>query len=233
MKRFGFTLAEVLITLGIIGVISALTLPSLLNDTQGAQVGPKLGKAVSMLEQANQAVLDENNADSLSDAGLWQINAQNASGPYGEALSNHLKITPFRGTTYSIANDTGLSATFTRSGANGGTNTWSAKDGVLYTFNFTQRDPANAPPHRQRIGRVFIDINGEATPNLPGTDVFAFILMNDGSLTPVGAYAWNGNNADAQWRNNCQNDQTPTNSRYYTCTASIFENNMKVLYKMR
>ena len=36
-KRFGFTLAEVLITLGIIGVVAAMTMPTLLNSTQGAQ----------------------------------------------------------------------------------------------------------------------------------------------------------------------------------------------------
>ena len=54
MKRKGFTLSEVLITLGIIGVVAALTLPSLISDTSSAQIGPKLGKAVSMFEQANE-----------------------------------------------------------------------------------------------------------------------------------------------------------------------------------
>lgn len=34
MKKFGFTLAEVLITLGIIGVIAALTLPSLIQKNR-------------------------------------------------------------------------------------------------------------------------------------------------------------------------------------------------------
>ncbi len=37
-KRFGFTLAEVLITLAIIGVVAALTLPALLNSTRGAEL---------------------------------------------------------------------------------------------------------------------------------------------------------------------------------------------------
>ena len=47
MKKNGFTLAEVLITLGIIGVIAAITLPTLMSDTTSAQIGPKLAKAVS------------------------------------------------------------------------------------------------------------------------------------------------------------------------------------------
>ena len=34
----GFTLAEVLITLGIIGVVAAMTLPALVNHTQGKEL---------------------------------------------------------------------------------------------------------------------------------------------------------------------------------------------------
>ncbi|MBQ8887767.1 MAG: prepilin-type N-terminal cleavage/methylation domain-containing protein, partial [Candidatus Gastranaerophilales bacterium] len=34
IKKFGFTLAEVLITLVIIGVIAAITVPSILQTTQ-------------------------------------------------------------------------------------------------------------------------------------------------------------------------------------------------------
>ena len=37
LGRGAFTLAEVLITLGIIGVVAAMTMPSLMNSTQGAQ----------------------------------------------------------------------------------------------------------------------------------------------------------------------------------------------------
>ena len=37
MKKLGFTLAEVLITLVIIGVIAAMTVPTLMNNTQGQE----------------------------------------------------------------------------------------------------------------------------------------------------------------------------------------------------
>lgn len=36
-KMKAFTLAEVLITLGIIGVVAAMTMPTLMNSTNGAQ----------------------------------------------------------------------------------------------------------------------------------------------------------------------------------------------------
>ena len=51
-KRFGFTLAEVLITLGIIGVVAAMTIPTLLSNTHGAQLKTAYKKALSTLNQA-------------------------------------------------------------------------------------------------------------------------------------------------------------------------------------
>ena len=50
-KRFGFTLAEVLITLGIIGVVAAMTMPTLINQTNGAQYRAAYKKALSAISQ--------------------------------------------------------------------------------------------------------------------------------------------------------------------------------------
>ena len=61
-KRFGFTLAEVLITLGIIGVVAAMTIPTLISNTNVAQFKTAYKKALSTLNQAvlmNLAMDDE------------------------------------------------------------------------------------------------------------------------------------------------------------------------------
>ena len=52
IKKRGFTLAEVLITLGIIGVIAALTLPMLLAETKKIETSARLKKFVSTFQQA-------------------------------------------------------------------------------------------------------------------------------------------------------------------------------------
>lgn len=52
MKKFGFTLAEVLITLGIIGVVAALTLPALIQKQQKQEASSRLKKFVSTFSQA-------------------------------------------------------------------------------------------------------------------------------------------------------------------------------------
>lgn len=69
--KSGFTLAEVLVTLAIIGVIAALTLPNLLVNNQYKAVGTKLAKFMSTTEQATRAyVAGTNNFDLTKDTDI-------------------------------------------------------------------------------------------------------------------------------------------------------------------
>ena len=52
--KFAFTLAEVLITLGIIGVVAAMTIPTLITKYQEKQIVSRLTKVYSTLSQAYQ-----------------------------------------------------------------------------------------------------------------------------------------------------------------------------------
>ena len=67
MKNKGFTLAEVLITLGIIGITAALTLPALINMHQEAGMGPRLAKAQQTMEDAIGRVMVDNPDRTLSE----------------------------------------------------------------------------------------------------------------------------------------------------------------------
>lgn len=51
MKK-GFTLAEVLITLGIIGIVAAMTLPTVINDSTERETVAKVKKFYSVMNQA-------------------------------------------------------------------------------------------------------------------------------------------------------------------------------------
>ncbi|MBQ8459829.1 type II secretion system protein [bacterium] len=53
-KKVAFTLAEVLITLGIIGVVAAMTIPTLIANTQGQRVRSQFKKTLSTLNQAGK-----------------------------------------------------------------------------------------------------------------------------------------------------------------------------------
>lgn len=66
MKIQGFTLAEVLITLGIIGVVAAMTLPALIQKNNNKVVETRLKKFYSAINQA--IMLAEND---YGDKKIW------------------------------------------------------------------------------------------------------------------------------------------------------------------
>lgn len=58
-NRGGFTLAEVLITLGIIGVVAAITLPAVINKIQHKQLETAFKKSYSGISQVVQRITNE------------------------------------------------------------------------------------------------------------------------------------------------------------------------------
>ena len=218
MKKFGFTLAEILISLGIIGVISALTMPTLFINTSNAKIGPTLAKAVSAFEQANVMMLNDAEADSLEDAGI--LSPGGGAVTYVNSLQNFLKGTMINTTDFL------------------------SKDGVRYTIN-TNITNTNALsvalnsstiPHQDALGIVAIVIDNNTSQD--GINCFYFSFFNDGSLRPAGATGWIGNgqpanaSANTHWNfnTNCPLNGTVRNARY--CAGHIFENNLKVNYKL-
>ena len=163
MKKAGFTLAEVLITLGIVGVIAAITLPPLMSDTNAAQIGPKLGKAVTTFEQANINLLNAYSADSLKDTGLMSSMAD-----YRTELGNYLKLS-----AQSNYTATGTSNTCKPAGSFGAGTKFITKDGLVYSVNYEETSSGKVP-HKQKIGAVYVDTNGASKPNILGVDIFAF-----------------------------------------------------------
>ena len=60
MKKLAFTLAEVLLTLAIIGIIAAMTLPALQNSTNKMENVVALKKTYYVLSQATYSIMAEN-----------------------------------------------------------------------------------------------------------------------------------------------------------------------------
>ncbi len=65
MKNYAFTLAEVLITLGIIGVVAVITLPTLISKIQDRQNIAKWKKEYSIISNAIIELKNENNIELL------------------------------------------------------------------------------------------------------------------------------------------------------------------------
>ncbi len=83
--RFGFTLAEVLITLGVIGVVAALTLPSVINKFKVKQLETAFKKS--------SAVLENNLISSLSEYSLEHMAGKKGASDQLSTVSNSERAT--------------------------------------------------------------------------------------------------------------------------------------------
>lgn len=65
--KFGFTLAEILITLGIIGIVAAMTIPSLMTQYKRIELETRFNKTYAVLVQALNRTMDEAGYSTVND----------------------------------------------------------------------------------------------------------------------------------------------------------------------
>ena len=168
-KSSGFTLAEVLITLGIIGVVAAMTMPTLMNSTQGAQYKTAYKKALSAISQAivlNVALDDYNLADTVSNS-----TAANTQSLYTMFRNRMNVVKTASGTIgYSITN-TGTTG-FTGDVGKGANYTLFFNDGIAFSFPNSDADGGKGCTmdttrggSRAKACFGIIDVNGQKAPN--------------------------------------------------------------------
>lgn len=92
LKKRGFTLAEVLVTLGIIGVVSAMTVPTLMQNYQRKSYVTQLHKVYNIVQQATVQYMTDRNAVNLKEAGL---NSEDATANF---IKQYFKIVQDCGT---------------------------------------------------------------------------------------------------------------------------------------
>ena len=220
LRRAAFTLAEVLITLGIIGVVAALTLPTLIQNHQKQVYVTQLKKAYSTLTNAyNELAAEQEVAD-------W--NQISCSDWY--CLSDFLKhvktIKSFEGCEEDWCNtyNSGIAGTTMVFGTSSG---FITADGALFIFTCGSYLDSNYT--------WIVDVNGyNKGPNKPGRDIFQFALENlhkvddswdpqntGNKLIPVGAktdYGYKTNDYIGEWGR--WEDCSATNLTT-SCTAKV------------
>ena len=174
MKKNGFTLAEVLITLAIIGVVATLTLPALMTNTQEQQAKTALKKGINTLTEAAQmqnaiagydyASLSSSTTTQDGTMSLYQLLADRASVDYknsGETNEGDKDA----GKLGAVASGTGNYVVFFRDGS-----------AISYTPNDTLKGVTGVEPG-SNVGTslsdglpngflVVLDTNGPKGPNI-------------------------------------------------------------------
>lgn len=234
MKKRAFTLAEVLITLGIIGVVAALVMPSLIANYKKQQYLTQLKKISSVLGQAAKMAMAEGDVDGMSntkfgvDYNNYNSEAKAAS-EWFLGLLNVVKIcedslTPCLSDKYQ--NLDGTDITFATTYVCG-----ALADGTSVCVNPpTLYDQGNESYNNIPLAaRVLVDLNGSKGPNVNGRDLFSFSICEHGEIRE---YCSNDIYLDQGAINNGFNGKClmVDSAAYGGCYAKIIQDGWKMDY---
>ena len=167
-ENFGFTLAEVLITLGIIGVVAALTIPNMMTDYEKKRVAATIKKDYSELYEAIKLAEIRNGDFEYWDFSI--VNDYSISEKFiDKYLLPYLKLQKCSANSNIIKQKCGYIVSDV--GAH-----YLLPSGSLVSFRIMQTSPEIY---------TIIDINGPKKPNVMGTDTFYFVIK-DGKILPAG-----------------------------------------------
>lgn len=221
LKKSAFTLAEVLITLGIIGVVAAITLPSLIQKYQKKTYIEGLKVGVSIFEQGFKAAMADDGVDDLADTTLWK-NCNENSAAYNSTtwkdkcqpeLSKYFKGIKFESVADMQAlgdSSNIMTNTDTCRKLVGKTNKWyylndkskcrGWKNIAVTLANGMRADAAIGNDHGYFVGAITaLDVNGGKGPNTWGRDTFYLMILKDGRV--VGSYSKAEAEAYAKYNN--------------------------------
>lgn len=236
-ERLAFTLAEVLITLGIIGVVAALTLPGLIQKYQEQAAISNLKKAYSMLSQAYRRAIEEYGpvSDWCTDSEKQTLECSYKSydilGRYikGDLVQGKYNYGVYKrrdGSIFTQFGEKNPNAHYSQPtipfGLHNGMYVWiSMNSNPLGCCTDTQDTTRNR--WGCECGKLLVDLNGsESKPNIDGVDLFGFKIFTDG-ISPQGT------RYDNYWypytfEDQCAGNQITSSGRGM-CTAWVLENN--------
>ncbi|MBS6602314.1 MAG: type II secretion system protein [Brachyspira sp.] len=191
-RKFGFTLAEVLITLAIIGIVAAMTLPALIQKQNEKAAVTALKKFYSSV---SQAYIFAKNEYGTPDG--WYGGYMAKGSPQGSNIMVDI-MTKYMKTSKICHNDKGCFKDITykkidgKNSDNFNSMTDISKlitsDGMsvfMYTYG-SSPDVTGGGFQNESYGAISVDINGFKGPNVFGQDMFSFILTKEG-IYPFGS----------------------------------------------
>ena len=223
-RKSAFTLAEVLITLGIIGVVAALTLPTLINRTRQKELETNFKKQYSILQQAIMFVKNQDELE-LSTETYGHSN-------FMRSLAKQYKVIKDCG---SINNNTGcvllnedLTFTYYKTLTGNILTREFFDDGGFITSDGTAFFIEQGCQSIQTGFLVLIDVNGyKKGPNRMGYDFFMFQITKEGKVLPMGANGTHWSNIrEALCSTNSSNNMNGFTCAYYAVNNKDYFKNL-------
>ena len=233
-KKAAFTLAEVLITLGIIGVVVAMTLPSLIQKFREKEYTTKLKKFYTVMENAGRLVEEEyGTVDTwgLTNSFLEEdsstqvdIDAQlNSKTVFWQRYGQFINLLEHNNEN-GIKKIYGMDKKSEIPSSGGLKQTWFFNDGTMIRTTWLGASGSSCT-NNNKCGDLSVDLNGDKGPNAVGHDIFFFQITRNG-IKPLGYQG----DTSRPFDKNCVYNQAGAYNGY-GCTAwVIYNENMDYLH---
>ncbi|MDD3149464.1 MAG: prepilin-type N-terminal cleavage/methylation domain-containing protein [Candidatus Gastranaerophilales bacterium] len=221
-KKQGFTLAETLIVIAIIGIIASIAIPTLFGTTSDAELKAAWKKSYSDLSQATMMIIADNGGT--------------LAGAFSGDLAGSEDLKNAYASKLNIIKDCSGTSTYGGTGTGGsaegcwhsGANSWYFLNGIsignvsypclilnngsLMRFYIEKSDCSSSVGNYTRCGWMSIDINGFKKPNTIGKDIFTLSLTSN-ALMAAGARGFNDPSTD------CVEGSTSADNHGWGCSA--------------
>ena len=187
MKKLAFTLAEVLITLTVIGVVAAMVLPNLLGHYEKKTLETQTKHFYSMMTLALHNYMADNKVDDLMDSPMFcerfeedEDGCERANKELKSFIMKYLKVALVCGESDYPSNTSNTCYSVTtkvldkNSDAHG---IWGPNYILAHGYAMRMRTPDVGWP-----AVIQVDVNGEAGPNRGGRDLWEMSVFYDGSI---------------------------------------------------
>ena len=183
LKSAAFTLAEVLITLGIIGVVAAMTMPALIANHRKTVLKTQFKKAYSELQQVNQNFIKDYDMNICEYN--WQMWDETKSGYASSKATSDAFIKYYTGDGTSKSQILGSNQIKNLTGTKTVPQTLFDDGGAVDIQKRTFYFEYGISNYKCPI--ISVDINGYyKRPNQLGVDIFSFRPTKNGKIIPIG-----------------------------------------------
>ena len=174
-KRNGFSLSEILIALGIVGIVASMMLPTLMSNYNKKVYVSQLQKVYNTLDNALQQLQVEEDG---MDLGLTSLNPNKDADGIKKLFRDRLK-TVNTCTAGNLANCIGTGY----KGMKGDAKAFPTDaDCAILKSGQTLCIKAQAPDAEGKMLDVYIDVNGPKRPNIYGRDTFILKVNKTGNI---------------------------------------------------
>ena len=231
LKSAAFTLAEVLVTLGIIGVVSAMTVPTLMQNYQRQSYVTQLHKVYNELSQALLMYQTDKNAINFKEAGL------SGSEAYTEFQKNYFKVVQDCGTTQTPC----FASSYKK--MSGSSTNFKCKYGCMSLASGAAIGGYGNGTNG--VYEIVVDVNGQKGPNIFGRDAFTMYIytaqngiddlalknpddMNDSTWDSESSVPLTQEQREKNFQRACQGDAKA--GEWHGCFGKILNDNWQMNY---